>query len=65
MLLHILTGYSIISLIIMEIIMRNRIGKQKSIWERIGYYIGGLIIGPIAALIGIIMAIIKWDLRGR
>lgn len=45
--------------------MRDRIGKQKTVWERIGYYIGGYIVSPIAALIGIIIGIIKWDLRGR
>lgn len=65
MLLHILTVYSVISLAIMEIAMGHLVGTQPHPLQRASFYIGGLILGPVAALIGIIIGIIKWDLRGR
>jgi len=60
--LHILTAYSIISLAIMEIAMADKIGSQDNRIKRISFYIGGLIVGPPAALYGVYLGIKKtWE----
>ncbi len=62
MLLHIITVYAIISLAIMEMAMKHMIGKQPYPLQRASFYIGGLIIGPLAALYGVYMGIKKtWE----
>ena len=64
--LHIIIGYMIISLIIMEIVMKDKIGIQEYPLQRASFYIGGLLIGPIAALFGFIKGIKDiWDSGGR
>ena len=60
--LHILTAYAIISLAIMEIAMKHRIGRQSNRIKRASFYIGGLIVGPPAALYGVYLGIKKtWE----
>ena len=61
--IHIITGYLIVSLAIMEIMMKDKIGTQSHSLERVSFYIMGLLVGPPAALIGIGMGI--WKSRGR
>ena len=64
--MHVLTSYSVVSLAIMEIAMKDKIGTQPHPLQRASFYIGGLMIGPFAALIGIGIGIGKlWDSGGR
>ncbi len=59
MLLHIITGYFSFSIILTEYCLRNDIGKQEHTVQRIIFYVSGILFGPIAALIGIIIAIVN------
>ncbi len=68
--LHIITVYLILSVIITEVALYDTIGTQDNFLIRGGYYLGGILFGPFAALAGIITGIIMsikelWDSGGK
>ena len=64
--LHVITAYFLISVLLTEWILRDGIGTQEFFTERAGYYLGGILFGPIAVVCGAISGIRKaWDERGK
>ena len=64
--MHIITVYLMVSIVIMEIMLKDKIGTQPYPLQRASFYISGLLIGPFVALVGIGIGIVKiWNSRGR
>jgi len=63
---HFFIGYSLVSIAIMEIAMKDKIGSQDTRLGRAIFYISGLVVGPVAAGFGIWLGIMKtWKSRGK
>jgi len=58
MLLHIITGYFCFSVFITEVVCYNEIGTQEYGRNRVGYYLGGVLLAPFAVVIGVGIGIV-------